>query len=83
MERNSENETRVVYARFPEDISNRKVVLMYPIMSSGNTTVKAVNVLKEHQVLEDNILLANLFCTPHAVRSVLQNFPNVSKADVN
>lgn len=27
------HEARVVYARFPEDISRRKVLLMYPIMS--------------------------------------------------
>jgi uracil phosphoribosyltransferase len=27
------HEARVVYARFPEDISKRKVLLMYPIMS--------------------------------------------------
>lgn len=27
------HEARVVYARFPEDISDRKVLLMYPIMS--------------------------------------------------
>src|SRR5690348_2575949 len=78
VERNSEtHETRVVYARFPEDISNRKVILMYPIMSTGNTTLKSVKVLKDHQVAEENIILANLFCTPHAVRSVLSTFPKV------
>ena len=27
------HEARVVYARFPEDIAQRKVLLMYPIMS--------------------------------------------------
>jgi uracil phosphoribosyltransferase len=27
------HEARVVYARFPEDIYSRKVLLMYPIMS--------------------------------------------------
>jgi len=71
------HEAHVVYARFPEDIQVRKVILMYPIMSSGNTVIKAVNVLKEHLVQEDNIILANLFCTPFAVRSVLSAFPNM------
>lgn len=28
------HEARVVYAKFPDDISDRKVLLMYPIMSS-------------------------------------------------
>lgn len=31
---------KVVYARFPDDISKRQVLLMYPIMSTGNTVVQ-------------------------------------------
>ncbi|XP_063219091.1 uracil phosphoribosyltransferase homolog [Bacillus rossius redtenbacheri] len=71
------HEARVVYARFPEDISRRKVLLMYPIMSTGNTVIKAVAVLKEHQVLEENIILSNLFCTPFAIRTVGAAFPQM------
>jgi len=71
------HEARVVYARFPEDVSVRKVILMYPIMSSGNTVIKAVAVLKEHKVAEENIVLANLFCTPHAVKKILATFPHM------
>ncbi|KAJ1528358.1 hypothetical protein ONE63_006778 [Megalurothrips usitatus] len=71
------HEARVVYARFPEDIAQRKVLLMYPIMSTGNTVIKAVAVLKEHNVLEENIILSNLFCTPVACRSVTAAFPQM------
>ncbi|KAI5714263.1 hypothetical protein M8J76_013868 [Diaphorina citri] len=62
------HEARIVYARFPEDIAQRKVLLMYPIMSTGNTIIKAVNVLKEHNVQEENIILSNLFSTPMATK---------------
>lgn len=51
---------------------------MYPIMSTGNTVSKAVNVLKEHGVKEDCIILSNLFCTPQAVQTILQSYPRVS-----
>lgn len=34
---------KVVYARFPEDIAKRQVLLMYPIMSTGNTVVQVRN----------------------------------------
>lgn len=68
---------RVVYARFPEDISKRQVLVMYPIMSTGNTVTQAVNVLKEHGVKEDCIILSNLFCTPLAVRTVVDSFPKM------
>ncbi|GFV26272.1 uracil phosphoribosyltransferase homolog [Trichonephila clavipes] len=69
------HEAHVVYAKFPEDISSRKVLLMYPIMSTGNTVIKSVKVLKDHGVKEDNIILLNLFCTPHAANSVMKAYP--------
>lgn len=50
---------------------------MYPIMSTGNTVSKAVNVLKEHGVKEECIILSNLFCTPQAVQAVLESYPKV------
>lgn len=51
---------------------------MYPIMSTGNTVSKAINVLKEHGVKEDSIILSNLFCTPQAVQTILQSYPRVN-----
>nr|CAG4646426.1 EOG090X09VM [Macrothrix elegans] len=71
------HEAKVVYAKFPEDVAQRKVLLMYPIMSTGNTVVKAVSVLKEHSVLEENIVLANLFCTPPATQTIVTAFPQM------
>jgi uracil phosphoribosyltransferase len=49
------------------------------ILSSGtgNTVIKAVAVLKEHNVAEENIILSNLFCTPFAAKSVMAAFPQV------
>ena len=71
------HDAKVYYAKFPCDIDQRKVLLMYPIMSTGNTVVKAVNVLKDHKVLESNIILLNLFCTPQAVSTVTNTFPRI------
>ncbi|KAL7051476.1 hypothetical protein ACKWTF_004478 [Chironomus riparius] len=71
------HEAKVVYARFPEDISKRQVLLMYPIMSTGNTVVQAVNVLKEHGVSEQCIILSNLFCTPVATQMIINHFPEM------
>lgn len=87
---------KVVYARFPDDVAKRQVLLMCknsfacchcpeisnfsildPIMSTGNTIVQAVNVLKEHGVPEHCIILSNLFCTPVAAQMVIQHFPDM------
>ncbi|XP_063379527.1 uracil phosphoribosyltransferase homolog [Cydia fagiglandana] len=71
------HEAHVVYAKFPEDIARRQVLLMYPIMSTGNTVKQAVNVLTQHGVKEDRIILSNLFCTPAAVQAVVDYVPRM------
>lgn len=71
------HKARVVYARFPDDIARRQVLLMYPIMATGNTVIQAVNVLKEHGVSESEIILSNLFCTPEAALSITSEFPEM------
>lgn len=48
------------------------------VAGTGNTVVKAVNILKDHNVLEENIILSNLFSTPYAAKAIIQAFPQVS-----
>jgi len=36
-----------------------------------------VKVLKDHHVLEENIILANLFCTPSASQAIVNAFPQM------
>ena len=45
----------------------------------GNQMIcKAVQVLKEHYVPEDHIILIDLFCTPAAAERIVQEYPDVS-----
>lgn len=37
---------------------------------SGNTVIKAVQVLKDHHVKEENIILLNLFVTPQGILNI-------------
>ena len=47
-----------------------------PVSSrSGNKVCKAVQVLKEHHVPEEHIILINLFCTPEARDRIVEQFP--------
>lgn len=41
---------------------------------TGNTVIQAVNVLQEHGVQEENIIVLNLFCTPAGKKMVLYNW---------
>jgi len=47
-------------------------------MSTGNTIIKAITVLKDHGVSENNIFLLNLFCTPQAANIIVKEFPNLT-----
>lgn len=67
----------VVYAKFPSDINLRKILLMYPIMTTGSTVNLAIQCLKEHGVSENNIILLCLFSTPSGVQSLSIKYPNV------
>uniref|UniRef100_A0AAY5KSU3 Phosphoribosyltransferase domain-containing protein n=1 Tax=Esox lucius TaxID=8010 RepID=A0AAY5KSU3_ESOLU len=69
---------KVYYAKFPPDISRRKVLLMYPILSSGNTVIEAVKVLIEHGLQPKHIILLSLFSTPHGSKAILQEFPDIT-----
>jgi uracil phosphoribosyltransferase len=71
-------DAHVVYARFPDDIADRKVLLLYPIMSSGRKVCKAVEVLKDHSVPEEHIILINLFCTPAAAKLIVEKNPSMT-----
>lgn len=67
----------VVYAKFPSDIISRKILLMYPITTSGSTVNLAIRTLKEHGVAENNILVLCLFSTPNGLQSVSSLYPDV------
>nr|XP_008542372.1 PREDICTED: uracil phosphoribosyltransferase homolog [Equus przewalskii] len=69
---------QIYYAKFPPDIYRRKVLLMYPILSTGNTVIEAVKVLIEHGVQPSVIILLSLFSTPHGAKSIIQEFPEIT-----
>lgn len=72
------HEARVIFAKFPADIAQRKVLLLYPIMRTGNKVSRAVQVLIEHKVPQEHIILINLFCTPSAAQLIVKSFPNLN-----
>ncbi|GFO08538.1 uracil phosphoribosyltransferase-like protein [Plakobranchus ocellatus] len=72
------HDARVVYANLPKDINQRKVLLMYPIMCTGNTVAKAIEILQMNNVKEENIILLNLFCTPQSADQLVSKFPGMT-----
>ncbi|XP_062855768.1 uracil phosphoribosyltransferase homolog isoform X2 [Trichomycterus rosablanca] len=69
---------KVYYAKFPPDIYRRKILLMYPNLSSGNVVIEAVRLLIDHGVQPSHIILLSLFSTPHGATSIIQEFPEIT-----
>lgn len=85
IESDQNNKARALYAKFPRDIAVRKILLLYPIMSTGLAVYESVKVLQNHGVKEDNLILLNLFCSPRAAKMINQTFPKmyVLTSDIN
>jgi len=85
IESDENNHARVLYTKFPKDIAERKILLLYPIMSTGLAVIESVKVLLNHGVREDNLILLNLFSSPRAAKVINKTFPKmfVLTSDIN
>uniref|UniRef100_A0A0K0EHL8 Uracil phosphoribosyltransferase n=1 Tax=Strongyloides stercoralis TaxID=6248 RepID=A0A0K0EHL8_STRER len=73
----SEKEQKVLYSKFPPDINRRQVLLCYPILGTGETVIKALRILKEHNVKGKNIVLISIFSTTKALIEIGKEFSHV------
>ena len=79
------NQPRVLYTKFPKDIAERRILLLYPIMSTGLAVIESIKSLLNQGVKEDNLILLNLFSSPKAARIISGSFPRmfVLTSDIN
>ncbi|CAI5438418.1 unnamed protein product [Caenorhabditis angaria] len=71
-------EQKVLYARLLPDIVTRRVLLLYPTIGSGTTVCKAIEVLKEARVPDENIYLVSLFLSPSGLQNITRKFPHIT-----
>ncbi|KAK1567755.1 hypothetical protein Q3G72_016216 [Acer saccharum] len=69
------NGRQLIYEKLPKDISSRHVLLLDPILASGNSAVKAISLLISKGVPESNIIFLNLIAAPQGVHAVCKKFP--------
>lgn len=50
---------------------------MDPMCATGGSVTRAVSVLKEHGVKEENIVFATLMAAPPAIERVFKEYPNI------
>ena len=67
----------IIYHKLPNDIRQRHVLLLDAVLSTGNTIIKAVELLLEMGVQQQKIVMLNLICAPEGVKNVLDRFPHM------
>ncbi|KAI9633065.1 uracil phosphoribosyltransferase 1 [Dioszegia hungarica] len=68
---------KLFYAKLPEDIAERYVLLLDPMLATGGSCIKAIEVLMSHGVREDRILFLNLIASPEGINNVCNLFPKL------
>ncbi|MCG8334195.1 MAG: uracil phosphoribosyltransferase [Proteobacteria bacterium] len=61
----------------PDDIQDRYVLILDPMLATGGSAVATINTLKEHQVAENKIIFINLVSVPEGIDNVLSAFPEI------
>ncbi len=63
------------YFKVPEDIADRMVIVVDPMLATGNSAVAAINRLKDYGVT--TVKLVCLLAAPEGVRNMLERHPDV------
>ena len=71
-------EPELYYLRLPKDIREYKVILMDATVATGAAAMMAIRVLLDHDVKEENIILASLLMAEIGVHSIAYAFPKVN-----
>jgi len=64
----------LIYSKLPKDISGRYVLLLDPMLATGGSVCKAIDVLKENGVREDKIIFINLISCPEGIKKLKKEF---------
>ncbi|CAA0820153.1 Uridine kinase-like protein 5 [Striga hermonthica] len=71
------NGRQLIYEKLPSDIASRHVLLLDPVLASGNSAIKAISVLLNKGVPESNIIFLNLIAAPEGIHTVCKKFPRL------
>ena len=63
------------YCKLPEDIENRVVFVVDPMLATGGSAVAAIDFLKEHGC--KNIIMMNIIGCPEGIKTVTEAHPDV------
>lgn len=63
------------YCKLPEDVANRQVYVVDPMLATGGSAIAAIEFLKKHGC--KNIIMMNIIGCPEGVKAVQEAHPDV------
>ena len=63
------------YCKLPEDVGNRQVFVVDPMLATGGSAIAAIDFLKKHGC--KNIIMMNIIGCPEGVKAVTEAHPDV------
>uniref|UniRef100_A0A2N9G4A4 uridine/cytidine kinase n=1 Tax=Fagus sylvatica TaxID=28930 RepID=A0A2N9G4A4_FAGSY len=68
---------QLIYEKLPNDISERHVLLLDPVLATGNSANQAIELLIQKGVPESHIIFLNLISAPEGIQCVCKRFPSL------
>ncbi|MGH4016401.1 MAG: uracil phosphoribosyltransferase [Pseudonocardiaceae bacterium] len=65
------------YSKLPDDIAERYVLLLEPMLATGGSALAAIKVLLDVGVKEENIIFINFLTSPEGIHAVCQAHPKL------
>ncbi|KAG8481731.1 hypothetical protein CXB51_026636 [Gossypium anomalum] len=75
--RDGDNGKHLIYEKLPKDISERHVLLLDPVLATGNSANHAIELLTQKRVPESHIIFLNLISAPEGIHCVCKRFPSL------
>ncbi|KAK9174382.1 hypothetical protein CmeUKMEL1_00660 [Cryptosporidium meleagridis] len=72
-----DNAVSAAYVKLPEDVSERVVIAMSPVLGTGNSLCCLIEVLLKNNVKEKNIICMALLSSKLAIERVFSQFPEI------
>ncbi|KAL4971611.1 uracil phosphoribosyltransferase-domain-containing protein [Aspergillus desertorum] len=75
IQRNEETSLPVhLYSKLPAGITEQSVLILEPMLATGGSAIKAIDVLKETGVREEDIVFVNLVASRKGLETIMQRF---------
>ncbi|EOR01585.1 Uracil phosphoribosyltransferase [Wallemia ichthyophaga EXF-994] len=70
-------EAHLYYAKLPEDIHERFVLLLDPMLATGGSAIRAIEVLLSRGVQQEKIVFLNVLSAPEGLNVMYEKYPKM------